>query len=148
MPLALLGLLSVLHTSAARSQSLSTALASAPVDPSLEQLLEVACCRTETAADQTRDRFQAAALLEDCLQLQGSAHEAVERLLSELSHELNQLRRDRVNQLSTSVESLEATAFSPTTRLKGVTTFIIGGNAFSGSSDTLSNSYPAASQFW
>lgn len=139
MPLALLGLLSVLHTSAARSERFSAARASVPVSPSLEQLLEDAGCRKEIAPEQTLDRFEAAALLEDCWQLQGSAHEAVRRLLSELSHELIQLRRDRVNQLSASVESLEATAFSPTTRLKGVTTFIIGGNAFSGSSDTLNN---------
>ena len=60
MPLALFGLLST----------------------SLEQLLEVAGCRTEIAPEQTLDRFQAAALLEDCWQLQESAHGAVRRLLT------------------------------------------------------------------
>ena len=139
LPLALYGLLSVLNTSAAHSEMADGTLGSAAVEPYLEKLLQNAGCTAEIARERALNRLQVAAELEDCVQRQGSEHEAIQRLISELSNELLQLRNHRVNRLDEAVNSLEATAFSPTTRLKGVTTFIIGGNAFASNSDTLRN---------
>lgn len=139
LPLALSGLLSVLSAYSSRSEIVDATLSPAPLEPHLARLLQIAGCTSEISPTHLLSRVQAASLLQDCLQRQGSTSEAIQRLLDELSDELIQQRNKRVNQLDDAVRSLEATAFSPTTQLKGVTTLVIGANAFASNSAALGN---------
>ena len=110
--------------------------ASPSISPQLQELFQQADC---TSAQPLRDRDQAADVLQQCLEEALSINDPLQRLLNELQAErraLN-LQLKRVEQQTKELESL---SFSPTTRLQGVSTFIVGGNTFSGTEGDLLNS--------
>nr|WP_216900316.1 iron uptake porin [Synechococcus sp. CCY 9618] len=81
---------------------------------------------------QSMTRFEAAALLNACLDRITEVTDELKRLMAEFEKELAVLR-GRVDGLEAKVGELEATRFSTTTKLGGQATFVIGANAFSGS---------------
>ncbi len=76
-------------------------------------------------------RWEAAALLNACLDRITEVTDELRRLLKEFEKELAILR-GRVDNLEAKVGELEANQFSTTTKLRGVATFTIGANAFGG----------------
>ena len=76
-------------------------------------------------------RFEAAALLNACLDRIGESTDALKRLLKEFEAELA-LLKGRTDGLEARVGQLEATRFSTTTKLSGLATYVIGGSAFMG----------------
>jgi hypothetical protein len=70
-------------------------------------------------------RFEAAALLNACLDRVTEVTDELKRLMKEFERELAILK-GRVDGLEARVGELEATQFSTTTKLKGLTTFITG----------------------
>ena len=81
-------------------------------------------------------RFEAAALLNACLDRVTEVTDELKRLMKEFEKELAILK-GRVDGLEARVGELEATQFSTTTKLKGVATFVIGANSFGGDADEL-----------
>jgi len=77
-------------------------------------------------------RYEAAALLNACLERVTEQTDELQRLRTEFQGELTVLR-GRVDGLEKKVGKLEATQFSTTTKLSGQATFVVGANAFSGS---------------
>ena len=75
---------------------------------------------------QSMTRFEAAALLNACLDRVTEVTDELERLLTEFRSELTVLK-GRVDGLDNRVGNLEATQFSTTTKLKGEANFILGG---------------------
>ncbi|MFM9089151.1 MAG: iron uptake porin [Cyanobium sp.] len=73
-------------------------------------------------------RYEAAALLNSCLDRIGEQTDELKRLLDEFSSELATIRA-RITGIETKVGSLEASQFSTTTRLHGYSTFYINGVA-------------------
>jgi len=80
---------------------------------------------------QAMTRYEAAALLNACLDRVTEVTDEVKRLVKEFEKELAVLK-GRVDSLEAKVGELEATQFSTTTKLKGVATFVLGGTSFSG----------------
>ncbi len=76
-------------------------------------------------------RYEAAALLNACLDRVTEVTDELRRLLKEFETELSVLR-GRVDGLEARVGELEATQFSTTTKLVGQTTMVIGANSFGG----------------
>jgi hypothetical protein len=70
-------------------------------------------------------RFEAAALLNSCLDRVTEVTEELQRLANEFSNEL-QVIRGRVAKLESQVGQLQATQFSTTTKLKGEVNFVLG----------------------
>jgi hypothetical protein len=81
---------------------------------------------------QALTRYEAAALLNACLDRITEVTDELKRLMAEFEKELAVLR-GRVDGLEAKVGELEATRFSTTTKLSGQATFVVGANAFSGS---------------
>ena len=81
-------------------------------------------------------RFEAAALLNACLDRVTEVTDELKRLMKEFEKELAILK-GRVDGLEARVGELEATQFSTTTKLKGQATFVIGANSFGGNADQL-----------
>ena len=79
-------------------------------------------------------RFEAAALLNACLDRVTEVTDELKRLMKEFEKELAILK-GRVDGLEARVGELEATQFSTTTKLKGQATFVIGANSFGGSAE-------------
>jgi len=75
---------------------------------------------------QAMTRFEAAALLNSCLDRVTETTDELQRLLKEFQNELAVLK-GRVDGLEGRVGNLEATQFSTTTKLKGEANFILGG---------------------
>jgi hypothetical protein len=75
---------------------------------------------------QSMTRYEAAALLNACLDRVTEVTDELKRLTNEFSQELAVLR-GRVDGLEAKVGQLEATQFSTTTKLKGEATFVLGG---------------------
>ena len=71
-------------------------------------------------------RFEAAALLNSCLDRVTEVTDELRRLMTEFKSELAVLK-GRVSGLEAKVGKLEATQFSTTTKLKGEASFILGG---------------------
>ena len=87
-------------------------------------------------------RFEAAALLNACLDRVTEVTDELKRLMKEFEKELAILK-GRVDGLEARVGELEATQFSTTTKLKGKTTFVTGGVIAGGDSvagESFSNS--------
>jgi len=80
---------------------------------------------------QAMTRYEAAALLNACLDRVTEVTDEVKRLVKEFEKELAVLK-GRVDSLEAKVGELEATQFSTTTKLKGIATFVLGGNSFTG----------------
>ncbi|MFL0736868.1 MAG: iron uptake porin, partial [Prochlorococcus sp.] len=76
-------------------------------------------------------RFEAAALLNACLDRVTEVTDELRRLLKEFEQELAVLK-GRVDGLEARVGELEATQFSTTTKIVGQATFVIGANSFDG----------------
>ena len=81
---------------------------------------------------QALTRYEAAALLNACLDRVTEVTDELKKLIKEFEMELAGLR-GRVDGLEAKVGELEATQFSTTTKLSGQATFVVGANAFSGS---------------
>mgnify|MGYP006280206695 CR=1 FL=1 len=75
---------------------------------------------------QSMTRYEAAALLNSCLDRISETTDEIRRLLKEFEKELAVLR-GRVDGLEAKVAELEATQFSTTTKLGGEATFVLGG---------------------
>ncbi|WP_115126331.1 iron uptake porin [Synechococcus sp. GEYO] len=82
-------------------------------------------------------RFEAAALLNACLDRVTEVTDELKRLMKEFEKELA-IVKGRVDGLEARVSELEATQFSTTTKLEGQTSFVIGANSFGGDVDGLS----------
>jgi len=76
-------------------------------------------------------RYEAAALLNACLDRITEITDELKRLMKEFEKELAILR-GRVDGLEAKVGELEATQFSTTTTLEGQASFVIGANSFAG----------------
>ena len=88
-------------------------------------------------------RFEAAALLNACLDRVTEVTDELKRLMKEFEKELAILK-GRVDGLEARVGELEATQFSTTTKLKGVATFVIGANSFGGNAKNADGTKRAA----
>ena len=77
-------------------------------------------------------RFEAAALLNACLDRVTEVTDELKRLMKEFEKELAILK-GRVDGLEARVGELEATQFTTTTKLKGRSVFVVGANTYSGS---------------
>ena len=71
-------------------------------------------------------RFEAASLLNTCLEQVSEVTEDVRRLMNEFGPELA-LLKGRVDGLEAQIGEFEAGVFSSTTKLSGTTTFVMGG---------------------
>ena len=80
---------------------------------------------------QAMTRYEAAALLNACLDRITEVTDELKRLMAEFEKELAVLR-GRVDGLEAKVGELEATQFSTTTKLQGDAVFVIGANSFGG----------------
>jgi hypothetical protein len=80
---------------------------------------------------QAMTRYEAAALLNACLDRITEVTDELKRLMEEFEKELAVLR-GRVDGLEAKVGELEATQFSTTTKLQGDAVFVIGANSFGG----------------
>jgi len=78
-------------------------------------------------------RWEAAALLNACLDRITEVTDELRRLMKEFETELAVLK-GRVDGLEAKVGELEANQFSTTTKLKGQATFVIGANSYAGDS--------------
>jgi len=76
-------------------------------------------------------RFEAAALLNACLDRITDVTDELKRLIKEFEKELAILK-GRTDSLEARVGELEATQFSTTTKLSGLATFVLGGSNFMG----------------
>ena len=81
-------------------------------------------------------RYEAAALLDACLDRITEVTDELKRLMMEFEKELAILK-GRVDGLEARVGEVEATQFSTTTKLSGLATFVIGANRFMGSATPL-----------
>jgi hypothetical protein len=81
-------------------------------------------------------RYEAAALLNACLDRITEVTDELRRLIKEFEKELA-IIRGRVDGLEARVGELEATQFSTTTTLDGLATFMVGANRFKGSAGRL-----------
>jgi len=80
---------------------------------------------------QAMTRYEAAALLNACLDRITETTDELKRLLKEFQKELAVLR-GRVDGLEARVGELEANQFSTTTKLKGYAAMVVGANSYSG----------------
>jgi hypothetical protein len=80
-------------------------------------------------------RYEAAALLNACLDRISEVTDELKRLMKEFEKELAVLR-GRVDGLEAKVGELEANQFSTTTKLKGIATFVVGANSYGGTFDS------------
>jgi len=83
------------------------------------------------AGKKAMTRFEAAALLNACLDRVTEVTDQLKKLMKEFEKELAILK-GRVDGLEARVGTLEANQFSTTTKLKGSTYWVLGGNAFGG----------------
>jgi hypothetical protein len=91
---------------------------------------------------QAMTRYEAAALLNACLDRISEVTDELKKLMAEFEKELAVLR-GRVDGLEAKVGELEATQFSTTTKLQGDTVFVLGANAFGGDAKRKSGQYSA-----
>jgi hypothetical protein len=89
-------------------------------------------------------RYEAAALLNACLDRISEVTDELKKLMAEFEKELAVLR-GRVDGLEAKVGELEATQFSTTTKLQGDTVFVLGAPAFGGSQNAPSLASGASS---
>merc|ERR1711959_278870 len=83
-------------------------------------------------------RYEAAALLNACLDRISEVTDELRRLIKEFERELA-IIRGRVDGLEARVGELEATQFSTTTKLRGVTFWTIGGVSYDDRGDCVSD---------
>ena len=95
------------------------------------------------AGQKAISRYEAAALLNACLDRITEVTDELKRLIKEFAQELAVLK-GRVDGLEAKVGELEATLFSTTTKLSGLATFVLGANSFGGSASALVQESQAA----
>ena len=78
---------------------------------------------------QAMTRYEAAALLNACLDRVTEITDEIQRLQQDFAKELAVIK-GRVDGLEKKVGKLEATQFSTTTKLQGEATFVLGGNSY------------------
>ena len=91
---------------------------------------------------QALTRYEAAALLNSCLDRISEVTDELKRLLKEFEKELAVLR-GRVDGLEAKVGELEASQFSTTTKLKADTRWVLGGISYSGNQKNSDNTFGA-----
>ena len=96
------------------------------------------------AGGQSMTRYEAAALLNSCLDRVTESTDELKRLAAEFSQELTVLR-GRVDTLESKVGKLQASQFSTTTKLQGEVTYVIGAPYFGGSQNATSTAPGAGS---
>jgi len=96
---------------------------------------------------QALSRYEAAALLNACLDRVTEITDELQRLQKEFAKELAILK-GRVDGLEAKVGKLEATQFSTTTKLQGDTYWTIGANAFGGQNNNGINGTQRNSGLW
>lgn len=112
------------------------------------QLLEARGCphlpaSIDSATESSSDagRFAIAAAVSSCLQQRAApSTDEQQRLVQELASEWAKLH-GRLGSLDRSLEQLEATQFSPTTRLRGLSRWYLGGLSYSGNQIGPGNTY-------
>ncbi|MFM7512557.1 MAG: iron uptake porin [Cyanobium sp.] len=92
---------------------------------------------------QAMTRYEAAALLNACLDRISEVTDELKKLLAEFEKELA-VMRGRVDGLEAKVGELQASQFSTTTKLSGQANFVLGANSFRGSARDLVNSSRSA----
>jgi len=85
-------------------------------------------------------RFEAAALLNGCLERVSESTDAFKKLLKEFGPELAILK-GRLDGLDGRVGALEASQFAPTTTLSGLAVFVLGGNSFAQAGPVTTSTY-------
>ena len=85
---------------------------------------------------QAMTRYEAAALLNACLDRINELTDELKTLIDEFEKELA-IIRGKVNGLEARLGELEATQFSTTTKLTGLATFVVGASHFSGTDGAL-----------
>jgi hypothetical protein len=95
---------------------------------------------------QALSRYEAAALLNACLDRVTEVTDEIKKLLGEFDQELAVLR-GRVDKLESKVGKLEATQFSTTTKLQGDAAFVLGATSFSGAAATANSNAAGATVF-
>jgi hypothetical protein len=88
-------------------------------------------------------RYEAAALLNACLDRITEVTDELKRLMKEFEKELAVLK-GRVDGLEAKVAELEATQFSTTTKLRADTRWVLGGQTFGGNTVSNNNTYTDA----
>ena len=88
------------------------------------------------SGERAMTRYEAAALLNTCLERITDVTDELKRLMAEFERELAVLK-GRVGGLEAKVGALEATQFSTTTKLSALATFVLGGNGFGSSATRL-----------
>ena len=132
---------------AAEQEQVSTISQFSDVQPSdwayqaLSNLIERYGCvagypNGRVGGNQAISRYEAAALLNACLDRVTEVTDALKRLTQEFAQELAVLR-GRVDALDAKVGVLEALQFSTTTKLRGEVNFVLGGNHFGGSDSAM-----------
>lgn len=96
------------------------------------------------AGGQSMTRYEAAALLNACLDRVTEVTDELKRLANEFQSELAVLR-GRVDSLENKVGKLQASQFSTTTKLQGEATFVLGAPSFGGSQGAPSTAAGAGS---
>jgi hypothetical protein len=91
-------------------------------------------------------RFEAAALLNACLDRVTEVTDELKRLMAEFEKELAVLK-GRVDGLEAKVGELEANQFSTTTKLSGIATMTLGGAGYTGFGDKLTSNYDVRLNF-
>ena len=91
-------------------------------------------------------RYEAAALLNACLDRITEVTDELRRLIKEFETELA-LIRGRVDGLEARVGELEATQFSTTTKLKGTTHWVIGAAKYHGKGSTFEETFNGGTSF-
>jgi len=117
------------------------------------QLLDQQGCFSATAGlppgqehDAAATRFAVAAALKSCLdRTAGPATDLQRRLVDELAFELDILK-GRLGSLENALGQLEATRFAPTTRLRGLSRWYLGGLSYSGNQIGPGNTYRPGGQ--
>ena len=87
---------------------------------------------------QAMTRFEAAALLNACLDRVTEVTDELKRLMKEFQKELAILK-GRVDGLDARVGELEANQFSTTTKLTGYAAFVLGGNSYGGNGNVVTS---------
>ncbi|MCP9943256.1 carbohydrate porin [Cyanobium sp. ATX 6E8] len=91
-------------------------------------------------------RFEAAALLNACLDRVTEVTDELKKLMAEFEKELAILK-GRVDGLEAKVGELEANQFSTTTKLKGIATMVLGGASNTGFGDEVTMNYDVRLNF-
>ncbi|UPH91085.1 iron uptake porin [Synechococcus sp. NB0720_010] len=146
-PLLLAGLLGLSQPSpAAEQERVNTLSQFSDLQPSdwayqaLSNLIEHYGCvagypNGNFSGTQALSRYEAAALLNTCLDRITEVTDQLKRLTKDFERELAVLR-GRVDALDAKVGVLEASQFSTTTKLSGLAVFVVGGNQFYGNAQS------------